>query len=181
MTELRPLLTILVAALFLGLALVGCSDSQRPRSILEVVSTNQNSALQSDVVHLDSDGSPTVMEDEVEIRIKSNPHDGALDLTNGPFGYVTLDNYEIRFDSSEQIPGVSGSLGWTVHTGETISGSLVVVPGALKIEPPLISLSHGGEILATAHIRIFGREANSNYPVTVETTLAVNFANWADK
>jgi len=163
-----------------GLALAsGCSDSSAPRSVLHVTDINENRPLQSDVI--DMSGGGTVYEDQVVVQIRSDPHDGALNLSRtGPYGYVVLDSYRIRFESTEAIPEVSGALGWTVHVGEEISGDLVIVPGALKMAPPLIGLVSGGEILSTARITISGHETTSDATVTLETALPVHFANWSD-
>lgn len=160
----------------------GCSSTSSARSVLQVVEVNENQPLESDVIKLVAGGSATVVEDAVAVQIRNTPHDTAMNLTaDGPYGYVVLDRYDVQFEAGDAIPGVGGSLGWTVHTGETITGSLVVVPAALKTEPPLAGLYQGGEIVSIAHVTITGHEATSNHPVSVGFTIQVNFANWEDR
>ena len=165
----------------LGCLAAGCSDSSAPRSVLSVVEINENQPLSSDVAEV-VDTMYTVREDAVALIVRNNPHDGVLDLTEEePYGYVTLDRYEIRFVSSEAIPPVTGALGWTVRSGDDTAGSIVIVPASHKVQPPLLSLRRGGEIQATALVTITGHEATSGYTVKVETSFPVNFANWADE
>jgi hypothetical protein len=147
-----------------------------------MVMVNQNGPLNSDVVKVGSNNSIILMEDSVPVTLENQPHDGVLNLSSsGAFGYVVLDRYEVTFESTEQIAPVSGSLGWTLPTGEQVTGNLTVVTGQMKAEPPLRSLRGGtGEIIATAHITIYGHEATSNAPVEVKGVLGVNFADWVD-
>jgi hypothetical protein len=169
---------ILLTGIF---TLSGCSDSSSPRSVVHIVSLNGNQPLQSDVVKVVS-GTPTVYEDEVAMEVRNDPADAVVNLKpGGPYGYVVLDRYEVHYDNSQEIiPAYSGSLGWTVHTGEVVTGSIVVVPASLKQDLPLFGLVSGGEILATAHITIYGHEGTSGYKLKLESTLPVHFANWAD-
>lgn len=163
-------------ALCAALLFAGCSDSSSARSVLRVESLNNNAALQSDVL---SPG-PTVVEDAVTLTVRNEPHDDVLVIDpNGPFGHVTIERYEIRFESDEAVPSVRAALGWTVPSGRSVSGSIVIVPAELKLEPPLVSLVNGGEIVSTAHITLIGREATSNREVRIEAILPVHFANWS--
>jgi len=177
----RTVLAVLLV-LLLGVSLGGCSNSSSPRSVVHVVAVNQNQPLMSDIVKVDSQGNATVYEDAVEVEVRCDPADSVLTIRpNGPYGFVVLDRYEINFESPEQIPAVSGSLGWTVHTGEAITGTLVVVPADHKTELPLFGLIDHGEIEATARITFYGYEATSNYKFTVSASLPVEFANWKDQ
>lgn len=179
MRRLPGILWISFFCSLLTLAFTGCSDTDVPRSVLHVVSVNQNQSLKSDVVTL-QDGSLTIMEDAVPLEVTNEPHDGVLNLSGTPFGYVVLERYEVSFESTEAIPPVSGGLGWTVPAGRSTQGSVVIVPAYLKTMPPLVSLVEGGEIVATAHIRMIGHEAGSDEEIAIETVLPVQFANWAD-
>jgi hypothetical protein len=177
----RGLLVILALGLCGLLLPCGCSQDSSLRSVVRIVSVNANNPLQSDVVKVNSDGTSTVYEDAVEVQVSNTPHDATLNLTpNGPFSSVTLDRYVVRFEGSESVAQVSGALGWSVPSGQTVSGQLIIVPAQWKQELPLCALAQGGEILTTAHITIFGREATSNMAFQTEATLPVNFANWAD-
>jgi hypothetical protein len=175
-----PLALVLFAVVALGWIAAGCSDDAAGRSVLQVTEINDNQPLASDVVE-GPDNSLTVREDAIVITVSNTPHDAVLDVSSGkPFGFVTLERYEIRFEGDESVPPVTGALGWTVPSGGLVDGSLVVVPASHKNLPPLISLRHGGEIQTTARLTITGREATSGSTVKVEASFSVNFANWTD-
>jgi hypothetical protein len=164
----------------LGCLAAGCSDTSAPRSIVRVTAINENLPLQSDVVG-GTEEAPTVKEDAISMSVNNVPHDATLTLTaNGQFGYVVLDRYEIRFVSQEPIEPVTGALGWTVPTGQTVSGSIIVVPASLKVVPPLVVLRQGGEFQTTAKLTIIGHEADSWRAVRVCASFPVNFANWTN-
>lgn len=163
------------------LAFAGCSEDPAPRSSLQVVSVNDNEPLSSDVLTEGSGGSRGIIEDAVAIRIRNVPSSSALNLLpDGPFGHVLLERYKIEFESRERIDPVEGTLGWPVYSGDEASGSFVVVPALWKARVPLVGLREGGEILSTAMITVYGREATSNHEVVATAFLQVNFANWTD-
>ncbi len=181
---LRPSgIAVGIAAMWL---LAGCSDSSAPRSVLTVISVNNDDPLSSDVVNYGSDGSPGtsddfVIEDRVPVLIRSADHDDVVDIfQNGPYGYIFIDSYSIVFESEEEIPSVSGGLAWTVPAHAEFTGNLPIVPAGLKGQPPLSSLVSGNEIVATARITLKGHEQTSDAPVKLVTTLPVHFANWVD-
>lgn len=175
-----PLVLALLTVVAIGWFAAGCSDDAAPRSILQVTRIHDNQPLSSDVAE-GPDSSLTIREDAVAITVSSTPHDAVLDLASGkPFSVITLERYEIRFEGDDSVPPVSGALGWTVESGSTVDGSLVVVPAGHKVRQPLVSLRHGGEIQTIARLTITGREATSGSSVKVETSFPVNFANWTD-
>lgn len=175
----RSRLSWLLLPALAGLFTLGCSDSSSPRSVVRVDSINENQPLQSDVV--ESSGSQySVMEDAVLMTVSNEPHDASLSIDpDGPFGRVVLERYTINFECEESIQEVSGALGWIVPSGEQVSGSIVIVPAQLKLVAPLVALISAGEIQATAHVTVYGREATSDDEVRFEASLPVHFANWA--
>ena len=173
-------LVLFTVALLGGIA-TGCSDDAAVRSVLQVTEINGNQPLSSDVAE-GPDSMLTVREDAIVIKVSNTPHDAVLDLASGkPFSVITLERYEIRFESAESIPPVTGALGWTVESGRSVEGSLIVVPASLKLQAPLVSLRRGGEIQAIAWLTITGRETTSGSQTKVEASFPVNFANWADQ
>ena len=175
-----PLALVLVTIAMLGGIAAGCSSDSEFRSVLQVTEINGNLPLSSDVA-VGPDSSITVREDAVAVTVSNTPHDATLNVSVGkPFSYVTLERYEITFDSSESIPPVTGALGWTVESGKSVQGSLVAVPASIKVMAPLISLRRSGEIQTTARLTIFGHEATSGSTLKVEASFPVNFANWVD-
>ena len=172
-------LAVLLAAVAV-LSATACSDSSAPRSVLRVETINGNEPLRSDVLRGDGEDA-SVLEDEVVIEIRNLPHDEVLALATSPYNSVLLKRYEVRFESDEAIPPVTGALGWQVGVGRQVSGAIVVVPAGLKVVAPLVSLQQGGEIQAVAHLTFFGEESGSNEEVRFGTVLQVNFANWTDE
>jgi len=56
----------------------------------------------------------------------------------GPYGLVVLGQLDVQFESTEDFPEVTGTLGWTVPTGQTVTGTVTIVPGVYKTQPPLV-------------------------------------------
>ncbi len=176
-----PVLLLTGCLLVCGAFLAGCSDDGTARSVLQVVSANNNTTLKSDVLRLNADGTTGIVEDGIPLQIRNTPYDATLSLRpDGPFGTVVVESYQISFECAESIAPVSGSLGWNVPTGSTASGELVLVPATLKTSPPLSALATGGEILATARIVIHGHESTSNRAIEAVARVPVHFANWQD-
>lgn len=165
------------SALFAAVVLAGCSGDDAVRSRLWVAEINENEALTSDVVA----SSGTVFEDEVIVLINNDPRPGSNLSPGGPYSFFTIDRYEIEFEAEEEIPPVSGGLGWTVETGTQFEGALTVVPAQHKLEPPLIGLATmAAELQSTANITFYGHEADSDHELVFTTRLQINFANWTD-
>lgn len=161
---------------------MGCS-SDNVRSNLYVTEINNGEALTSDVINRGADqvasGDDFVFEDEVQVTIWNTKRDDLVD-TGSAYRSVTVDRYEVSFESEEEIEGFSQGLGWLVQTGSTYEGTLTVVPASAKARTPLVALQSGGEILATAHITFYGHEADSDNELTFTTSVPVHFANWND-
>jgi hypothetical protein len=174
-TSALPMLALL------GLGL-GCSGDN-VRSTLYVWNINDGDGVTSDVIDRGDDNIASsddfVYEDEVPITIWNTARDGIVD-TGSAYSFVTVERYEVRYESTEEIEGFGGGLGWLVPSRNTFEGVLTIVPGSLKTRAPLIALQNGGEILATAHITFYARESGSNNELTFTTKVPVHFANWAD-
>jgi hypothetical protein len=180
--NVRRILTVAAPVLTLIGVGTGCS-SDNVRSNLYVWEINNGEALTSDVIDRGTDqiasGDDFVFEDEVQITIWNTTRDKIVDA-DAAYSFVTVDRYEVTFESDEEIEGFSQGLGWLVPTRNTYEGTLTVVPASLKTRTPLLALQNGGEILATAHITFYGHEADSNNEVTFSTAVPVHFANWTD-
>ncbi|MEZ4650631.1 MAG: hypothetical protein R3E97_17980 [Candidatus Eisenbacteria bacterium] len=180
--NVRRILTFAVSTLVLVGVGTGCS-SDNVRSSLYVWEINNGEALTSDVLDYGNDGVASnddfVYEDEVPVLIWATSRDDIVN-TDAAYSYITIDSYDVRFESSEEIDGFSAGLGWFVPVRNTYQGTLTVVPASLKTKNPLLALQTAGEIQATAHITFHAREADSNNEFTFSTRIPVNFANWND-
>ena len=180
--NVRRILTLAAPVLALVGVGAGCS-SDNVRSSLYVWEINNGEALTSDVIHRGADqiasADDFVFEDEVQVTVWSTTRDDVVD-TGSAYSFVTVDRYEVTFESEEEIEGFSAGLGWLVPSRNTYEGTLTIVPASLKTRTPLVALQNGGEILATAHITFFAHESDSNNELTFTAQVPVNFANWND-
>lgn len=162
----------------------GCSDDH-VRSKLWVAEINETGALASDVLNFGQDRIPGtvddfVMEDAVPITIIADPSPGSSVSPGGAYSIVTIESYTVEFESDEEVPGFTATLGWNVEVGTTFEGALTIVPAGYKTVLPLSSLRTMGEIRTNARITFHGKESHSGNDVTFSTSLPVNFANWVD-
>lgn len=168
----------------LGAALVsGCSDDN-VRSKVWVANVNDTQGLASDVYNLGADGVPSnddfVLEDEVPVQVVADALPGSVISSGGPYNIVTLESYDVVFESTEQIDGFSAALGWNIEVGTIFSGTLTLVPAGMKLLPPLSGLQDGGEIRTNARVTFHARESESGNKFTFDTQIPVAFANWND-
>jgi hypothetical protein len=166
----------------------GCAEDDVTRSDITLVSINGNNALQSDVVDNGQDGIPSsgdefVADDAIRLVFRNDPSDAQV--TGGPtgaFSAVTFDRYRVSFAATDPIGAVSGGMHSVVEaTGDTTSVIIVAVPALLKLQSPLFDLRSGGEIVATAHLELWGEEKTSGDNVYVDGYLGVTFADHSDE
>jgi len=196
----RALSLAAVAALALAamVQVSGCADDESTRSVVTVVSVNDNKPLQSDVRGHGEDPvdttDDTITDDIVEVTMANYPHDPALDLRPGyPFGDVIFTEYTVTFvrtDGEGPAPApFSGSMYLKVPNAQPNpeeyvppTGYILLVPGSAKLEPPLSELAYGGgQINAQAYIEFTGRETTSNDVVKTNATVQVSFADYVDE
>lgn len=168
----------------LGAALVsGCSDDN-VRSKVWVREINDTQGLASDVYNLGQDEVPSsddyVLEDVVPVEVVVDARPGSFIQGAGPYNLITIESYDVVFDSSEELDGFSADLGWTIEVGTIFQGALTLVPAGMKMLPPLSGLLSGGEIRSNANITFHARESESGNTFTFETSVPVSFANWND-
>jgi hypothetical protein len=179
----------------------GCGDDISTRSVVTVVSVNNNMPLQSDVRDAGSDpldpSDDTIYDDVVEVTMSNYPHDRALDLKPGfPFGDVIFTSYDVTFvpvsDGSPVPSGFTGSMYLKVPNAQPDpynyippTAYILLVPAKLKVESPLVDLPDPGsslyQINTTAQITFHGEETESEDPVTVRGTVMVSFGDYADQ
>lgn len=175
----------------------GCADDTSTRSVITVVSINDNRPLQSDVRGSGADpldpSDDTIDDDIVEVTMANYPHDESLNLVPGfPFGDVIFTQYNVTFvsdNNSGPVPApFTGAMYLKVPNAQENpteyvpqTGYIVLVPGILKTESPLDALAYGGgQIIARAYVEFIGRETTSDDVVKTKATMMVNFANYVD-
>jgi hypothetical protein len=179
----RALTTLVIGTMVTGL--VGCGDDT-PRSDVQIYSVNGNSALQSDVLNLGEDALPGtaddfVPEDEIYVVFGNYPSDTQTPANpTGAFGRVTMTRYRVSFQSEDAIPSYVGGMNAVVAQNDTSGAAIVVVPGAYKVESPLVELNAGGELLSTARLECWGYEQTSGDSIYTRADFVVNFAQFGD-
>lgn len=179
----------------------GCGDDTSTRSVVTVVSVNNNMPLESDVRDAGSDpldpSDDTIYDDVVEVTMSNYPHDKALDLKPGfPFGDVIFTSYDVTFvPEGAGIPapsGFTGAMYLKVPNAQPDpynyippTAYILLVPAKLKTEPPLVNLPDPGsnlyQINTSAQITFHGEETDSEEAVTVRATVMVSFGDYADE
>ncbi len=176
----------------------GCGDDSSTRSVVRLVSINNNQPLASDVRGEGSDpfdpNDDTITDDVVEVTIANYAHDNALELKPGyPFGDVIFTDYRVTFvrdDNGGPAPaGFSGAMYLKVPTSQSSpsmyvppTGYILLVPASLKIESPLSDLAdEGGQMNVRAHVEFIGKETTSEDEVRVTGAMMVSFANYEDE
>jgi hypothetical protein len=191
--HLRPALW-LVLALAAVLSGTACFDQDQARTQVTITrvadpewpDTLASGTYLSDVLDPGLDGIPgtqddIVYEDEVLLTVTSSVPSSLQPIQpGGPFSTITLERYRVEFSiPNEQIDSIEGSMHMVVPSGGRATGTLVLVTGLTKLQPPLSTLAGGAdELTATAHITVYGTEETSGDAVEAEASLAVHFADW---
>jgi hypothetical protein len=186
-------LLLVLVAVFCGIA---CSEDEGPRSLVTITrlaspewpDTLGGGIYVSDVADAGADQIPgtaddIIFEDPVLITVHNEP---ASDLQvvspGGPFSSVVIERYRIDYIiDGEEVAPIESRLHLVVPTGQSVTGSLVLVSGLAKSTPPLRSLAGSGdELFATAKITLYGHEMTSNDDIQAEGSIQVHFADWVD-
>ncbi|MBD3237412.1 MAG: hypothetical protein GF330_11960 [Candidatus Eisenbacteria bacterium] len=184
-------LALVAAAVLSGTA---CFDQDQARTQVTITrvadpqwpDTLASGPYLSDVLDPGPDGIPNTMddivyEDEALLTVTSNaPSDLQVIKPNGPYARVTLERYRVDFEiPGEQIEPIEGSMHLVVPSGSRATGSIVLVTGFAKTQPPLSTLAGGGdELTGTARITVHGTEETSGDEIVAEASIAVHFADW---
>jgi hypothetical protein len=198
----RGLRLAALAACVLPIVLAGgCADDESTRSVVTVVSINNNMPLQSDVRDagetLLDPSDDSIADDVVEVTMANYPHDPALDLKPGyPFGDVIFTSYKVTFvaeNGNGNAPsGFTGTMYLKVPNAQprpdgyqAPTGYITLVPAGIKAAPPLSNLpdpvNQLYQINCEARVEFYGKETVSNDQVTVSATVMVSFADYVDE
>jgi hypothetical protein len=198
----RGLRLAAVAACALPIVLAGgCADDESTRSVVTVVSINNNMPLQSDIRDAGEDlldpTDDSIMDDVVEVTMSNYPHDSALDLKPGyPFGDVIFTSYKVTFiaeNGNGNAPaGFTGTMYLEVPNAQPKpdgydppTAYILLVPAGLKAAPPLSDLpdpvNQVYQINCEARVEFYGEETVSKDLVTATATVMVSFADYVDE
>lgn len=184
MTLKAVMITALAGGLFLwsGCGKPGDVARNYTNCMVTVVSINENTPLQSDVVRR---GFP--QDDFVTIELASQFRAPADDPTapDGPSLFDTIRFYQylvnyFRSDGGVNPASFSAGMNLIVEPNSTGSAEIVLVPAFHKNRAPLQQLRDDGEIFTTAVITFYGTDGNGN-DVAVDGYLTVLFANFLDQ
>jgi hypothetical protein len=187
---------VLAAVLALG-ACNAVEDQSRSSSFLTVISLQGTDSLgtaadylQSDVVVVDPNtGGASVYADVAVATIRNstidpNPIGGA-----SQFNDVQLTRYVVTFSQPNganregiDVPySFEGSLSTTVPINKEISFGFIIVREVAKLEPPLVQLSDGADVLEVmAKVEFYGHDL-ANKKIKTTGYLTIFFANYADQ
>jgi hypothetical protein len=189
-------LGLLLAA---ALVLTSCNpieDDTQSASLLTVLSLqgvdiagNKTDLLQSDVVKIDTTtGGKSYYADMATATLKVTTLDPAPIAGTSQYNDVMLDRYVVSFSkpSGDNREGIDvpysfeGTLTKVIAANAQSSISFVIVREVAKIEPPLIQLADGYDVLqCTARVDFYGHDLASKN-VMATAYLTVYFANYAD-
>jgi len=156
--------------------------------------SSTSNVLQSDVitnVKVPGGGTaPTVLEDGGQVTLRFSMKNVTSPTGPTTNNEITLTGYHVKFTRADgrSTPGVDvpyafdGGLTGTVKMGLTLNVNFVLVRAQAKLEPPLAALrGMGGAVIisAIAEVTFYGRDQAGNQ-VSVNGTISVNFADWAD-
>jgi hypothetical protein len=181
-----------------ALLAIGCADDSSTRSVVMVISVNNNQPLQSDVRDWGDDpldmADDMITDDVVEVTMANYAHDDALHLRPGePFGDVIFKSYKVTYlrpDNHGPAPeGFTGAMHLRVPSAQENpreylppTGYILLVPGSRKTASPLGDLAYSaGQINCEAHIEFFGTETTSNDEVKATAVANVSFADYVDE
>jgi hypothetical protein len=142
-----------------------------------------SNVLQSDVL---TNGG--VFEDPGKVQMHIDPRDIGVAPTSN--NNVTFTHYRVVFRRTDghnnegvDVPyAFEGAVTFTVLPGAGGGAGFTLVRVQAKLEPPLITLEHGGgEIVIStiADVTFYGKDQTGT-DVAVTGSISVNFADWAD-
>jgi hypothetical protein len=165
-------------------------------SMIPVIDSLQGSSVQKSgsggtfdsVLKSDVETGGGVFEDNGQVTIHLEPKDISQTPTSN--NAVTFNHYRVEFRRTDgrnaqgvDVPyAFEGAITFTVPASGSASSSFSLVRAQAKLEPPLITLVHGGgEIVIStiADVTFYGHDTTGE-PITVKGSISVNFADWAD-
>lgn len=186
--------TIIVVLGLVIAFLASCnSDPEEKRSVVTVVSINDNQPFFSDVLAqgdsvYDKDGDAVTRDDYIEedyvpLILLNRPYNSIFTSgPNEPLGDYLVTRYTVtweRLDGGTEKPrDYQGATSILLPSGEPTSASVLVVPAWEKGQPYLSALRYTNqEILCIAHFTFWGHEVGTDRETLFRADLSVNFGD----
>ncbi len=193
---------VLVTAIALALS-GGCgTNAIEGHTRPTLMSINGGAPLHSDVFVFDSTlvGGGYIPQEAVEFTFSNPPSQKFMDLApEDPYGTFIIDSYTVRYEvlleltggpgadfTSGELPVITNPVHIALPVDSDVMTSLVIAPGALKLESPIVDLMPGGtapngELVVRAEITFTGHEQGSTNVQSLEGSTTILFANYADE
>ncbi|MBN2198933.1 MAG: hypothetical protein JW747_03705 [Candidatus Aminicenantes bacterium] len=188
-----------LAGLAAALLLVSCNalvrESQSGTLLLvdSITGTNlegeESDYLQSDVLFQDpSTGSESIFADSAVVTFRAELLDPNSSMGPSVYNDIQVTRYVVTFSlpdgsnaEGQDVPyAFEGSMAAFVRVGSTRDVSFIIVREVAKLEPPLVSLADGGDVLeAIATVDFYGKDM-AGKTVKASGKLTIFFANYAN-
>jgi hypothetical protein len=171
------------------------NESEENRAVVIVSSINDNGPFFSDVLEQGDTvyvaGIPYtvddfISEDNVPVTFYNRPYNDLTTTGPGqPLSDFLVTRYRVEWrrsdggPASELPPVYDGATSVQVPTNTFVSGSVLLVPFAVKNSPTYAALAYSpNEIMTIAHITFWGHEVGTNREWSFSADLSVNFGDW---
>jgi hypothetical protein len=189
----KKMMVLIAVLAALSAFVVSCSDNdpEENRSVMTVLSFNENSSLISDVLEQGDDLTITTDDwigpEVVPVVFYNRPYNTmVVTRPDDPHGEFIITRYTVDWVRTDggtpALPRYEGGLGISVPTGEDVEGMITLVTFENKSTPPLSDIAAGGpnqftEIRMTANVTFYGHEAGTDRETAINTSLAVLFVD----
>jgi hypothetical protein len=186
---------VLAFALLLIAVILSCSEDSNydQRTVVYVGGINANKPFMCDILNQgDSLYMPDLVtyktsddyitEDYVDVVFYNKPYSTVIEPGTGSLGDFLVTGYDVWFSTfggaPTPVPSFSGSTSILVPQGESVTGSVLLVPFSAKNQDPLRSMEYTPlEIMASAHFTFHGHYVQTNTLVDIPANLSVDFAD----
>jgi hypothetical protein len=188
--------SLILTAAFLLLSCNALEKNTQSASMLVINSlrgTNQTGDeadyLQSDVLIQDPDtGAQTITADSAIVNLTATLLEPTPSLPTSVYNDIQLERYVVTFSqpNGNKVEGrdvpysFEGRLSALVHVGTNLEVSFIIVREVAKMEPPLVDLVDGSNVLqVTAKIDFYGKDM-AGKSVKATGYLTIYFCNYAN-
>jgi hypothetical protein len=186
---------VLAFALLLIAVILSCSEDSNydQRTVVYVGGINANKPFMCDILNQgDSLYMPDLVtyktsddyitEDYVDVVFYNKPYSTVIEPGTGSLGDFLVTGYDVMFiplgGADTPVAPFSGSTSILVPQGESVTGSVLLVPFSAKNQDPLNSMKYSPlEIMARAHFTFHGHYVQTNTLVDFTADLSVDFAD----
>lgn len=184
---LRKTLVLTVALAAVAFVVVSCDNEnpQQNRSVLSIESLTTEQGLSAPVASDVLTGG-SVFPDAVLVEFKNRPYSQIISTAPGtPYGDFEIDRYRVDWTSTDgrtpALPSYEAQMGLNVPSLQTATARVIIVTWENKANPPLSGLAGANqEARMDARITFYGHETATTRETSVQATVSVIFADFAD-